>query len=159
MLDKLTAWLTPDKRKALYGALGVLGALVVSLGYTTDSTVAAVLGLIDAFLAVVILGLASYKAKRLDWTVAYGVLAALVAAVRVIGWIDDGAQGQVLMVLDAIGRLAPFIAFFRTDTTTPTGEPASEYVARHAVNSPDVVPSVVVDAEGAEGPQDPDGSA
>ena len=160
LIDKATAWLTPAKRKAIYGVLGVLGTLAVSLGYASDSTVANVIGLVDAALAVVILALASIKAKRLDWTVAYGVLATLVAAIRVIGWIDDGGEGQIIMVLDAVGRLAPFLAFFRTDPATETGEPMSEYVARHvAVNSPDVAPSVVVDTNSAEGPQDPDGSA
>ena len=76
------------------------------------------------------------------------------AAVRVMGWIDVGIEAQVLLVLDAIGRIAPFVAFFRTDTTTPTGEPSSEYVARHAVNSPDVVPSsVVVDTGEGDAPR------
>lgn len=145
VIDKALSWLTPEKRKAIYLMLGILGTVVVSMGYANDSLVTGVIGVIDAALAVVFLILASIKAKRMDWTIAYGVFAALIAAVRIVGWIDLDVETNVLMILDALGRIAPFIAFFRTDTGTPTGEPSAEYVARHAVNDSDVVVGSIVD--------------
>lgn len=130
-LDKLTAWLTPGRRKAIYSALAALGVVLVVLGVTTDSAVTGWIGVVDAVLSVAALALASWKARRVDWTAIYAVLAVLAGSLKVVGIINDGQESHILDVLAAATAAAPLlIAAIRTSSKTPTGEPVEEYTAR-----------------------------
>lgn len=131
-LEFLTAWLTPVRRKAIYTALGAIGVVLVLLGVATDSVVTGWIGVVNATLSVLALLLASWKAKRVDWTAIYGVLAVLAGTLKVVGVLTDGQESHVLDLLAAGTAAAPLIiAAVRTSPKTPTGEPVDEYNARH----------------------------
>ena len=132
-LDTAAGWLTPARRKAIYAALAALGAVLVVVGLATDSVVTGWVGIVDAVLGVAALLLASWKARRLDWTALYAAAAAVVTALKTAGVVLDGAAAHWLAVLAALTAAAPLIAAtLRTDPSTPTGEPLREYVGRHA---------------------------
>lgn len=133
MLNTLTAWLTPARRRAIYGALFALGMVLVAVGVVTESGVTGWVGLVDAILSVAALALASWKAKRADWTAVYGVLAVAAAAFKAVGLWSDWADAHVMSILAALTAAAPLLAAaIRTSPVTPTGEPEQEYDARHA---------------------------
>lgn len=133
-LDRTFDFLTPFRRQAIYRALAAAGLILVVLGLTTDSVVTGWVGVVDAVLSVAALALASWKAKRVDWTAIYGVLAVLVTALKVAGVVSDGQESHVLDVLAAFVAFAPLLAAaIRTSTETPTGEPVEEYAARHGI--------------------------
>lgn len=130
----LSAWLTPARRRSIYAALAAIGAILVVLGWTTDSVVTGWVGVADAVLSVVALILASVKARRVDFTALYAALAVVVGALKVVGVLQDGQASHILDVLAAAIAAAPLLlAALRTSTSTPTGEPVKEYNARHAV--------------------------
>ncbi|MBD3783716.1 MAG: hypothetical protein IE926_12325 [Micrococcales bacterium] len=133
-LRTAAAWLLdPAKRKAFYGLLGAAGTFLVVMGVATDSLVTGVAGVVVAALDLLALLLASWKAHRGDWTGIYAAAAAVVAALKVAGVLTDGQASHVLDILAAGVAIIPMLAaFLRTDTGTPTGEPESEYLARHA---------------------------
>lgn len=134
VITKATAWLTPGRRKAIYAALTALGGILVVLGVTTDSVVTGWVGVVDAVLSVAALALASVKARRVDWTAIYGVLAVLVGALKVVGILSDGQGSHILDVLAALIAFLPLLfATVRTTSATPTGEPLTEYNARHVL--------------------------
>lgn len=132
ILERATAWLTPARRRAVYTALGAVGVVLVLLGVSTESAVTGWVGVIDAVLAVAALLLASWKARRVDWTAIYAVLAVLAGALKVAGILNDGQESHILDLLAAGTAAAPLIiAAVRTSPKTPTGEPVQEYRARH----------------------------
>lgn len=133
LLDKAAGWLTPQRRRAIYGLLSLLGGLLVAFGVVTDSVVTGWLGLAGAVLSVAALVLASWKARRADWTVIYGAMAALVTALKVAGIVNDGQESHVLDTLAALMAAMPLVAAtMRTSPATPTGEPVEEYAPEHA---------------------------
>ena len=133
MLARLTDWLTPARRRAIYSALAGLGAVLTVAGLVRAEVVTGVLGIVQASLAVAALLLASWRARRVEWTALYAVAAALVTALKAAGIVEDGAASHALDVLAAVCAAAPLLAAaIRTDPSTPTGEPAAEYAARHA---------------------------
>jgi hypothetical protein len=133
MLDKLTTWLSPAGRKTLYAALAALSSIVAVLGWASESDVAGWVGLIQAVLSFVGLILAGIKARSVDWKVIYVVAAAVVAAVKAVGLIDDVLETQVNQVLAAVVAAVPLLmAFVRTDPSISTGEPADELADRLA---------------------------
>lgn len=137
MLDRfglfLERWLSPEGRKRIYGALAALGGILTLVGVVRQETVTSWLGITQAALGVAGLLLASWHAQRVDTIALYSLLAALVAALKAAGVVEDGTASHWLDVLAALAAAAgPFIAWTRTDPSTPTGEPATEYLARHA---------------------------
>lgn len=131
-LDRALAFLTPYRRQAIYRALFAIGTVLVISGVVTDSLVVGIAGLVDAVLAAVALGLASWKAKRLDMTLAYAAVAAIVVAFKALGIVQDGQASHYLDILSAVfATVGPLVAAIRTSTATPTGEPVEEYIARH----------------------------
>lgn len=128
MLD----FLTPEKRKAIYAALGALGTVVVLLGLAPQVDVDNWVALVPPVLGFFALVLASIKAKRVDYTAFYAAGAALVAALVAAGVINDGQASHIYELLAAGVAAVPLvIAALRTNTTVPTGEPVEEYRARH----------------------------
>lgn len=132
LVATLTAWLTPTRRKAIYAALSAFGVVLVLTGIATDSVVTGWVGVVDAVLSVLALALASWKARRVDWTAVYAVLAVLAGALKVVGILNDGQESHILDFLAAGSAALPLlIAAVRTSPQTPTGEPVDEYVSRH----------------------------
>ena len=132
MLDRIRTLLAPDRRQALYGLLRALTALVVMLGLTTQTAADSWVALAIAVVDVLALALASWHAQRLDMTALYATASALGAGLSAVGIVTGGQVDTVLKLVAAmitIGGLQ--LARARTDATTPTGEPAPEYLARH----------------------------
>ena len=132
-MDRLVAWLDPTKRKALYGLLLAAGTLLVILGYAPQVTVDNWVEVIVQALGVLGLLLASYRAKRLDYTGLYAAAAALVAALTVAGVVTSGQAEQAYALMAQAGiALSMFQAFVRTNSAVPTGEPLEEWRPKHA---------------------------
>lgn len=132
MISRIDAWLTPDRRRLIHGTIAAAGAVLVLTGAVRQEVVTGALGLVTAGLAVCSQILASVKARRVDMTRLYAAVAALIVALRVAGVITDGVQSHWLDIAAAIAAaLGPWLAASRTDPSTPTGEPAVEYDARH----------------------------
>lgn len=149
----LTAWLTPVRRRAIYAALAAVGVVLVLVGVATDSVVTGWIGVVDATLSLIALILASWKARRVDWTAFYAVAAVLAGSLKVAGVISDGQESHILDLLAAAVAAAPLlIAAIRTSPKTPTGEPVDEYNAKHA-GEISIDKIVIV----ADQPLDPDG--
>jgi hypothetical protein len=129
MLD----FLTPARRKAFYSLVAAVTALLVVAGIITPEIAASYGGLVVAGFEVVALVLSSIKARRADMTAIYAAGAALVVALRVAGILNDGDASHWTDVWSHVVALVPLVlAVIRTDTTTPTGEPAPELEARAA---------------------------
>lgn len=133
-MDKITAWLDPKKRKALYGLLLAAGTLLVILGYAPQVTVDNWVEVIVQALGVIGLLLAGWKAKRLDYTGIYLSVAALVTGLTAVGIVSDGQAAQAADFMAQAAIVLPmFEAFVRTNTSVPTGEPLEEWRRpRHA---------------------------
>lgn len=133
MLDKLSGWLSPAGRKAIYAAVGSLASILAILGYTNEVTIATWLGVLTAVLGAAAAVVAAFKARRVDYTVFYGAGAALVAALLAAGWMDEDAATRTDQIMTQLAVAIPLlIATFRTTSATPTGEPVVEHQARHA---------------------------
>jgi hypothetical protein len=133
-MDKLTAWLSPAGRKAIYAALGAIGTILVLLGLAPDVDVANWVEVVAAVLGVAALVLAAVKAKRVDYTAFYAAGAAVVATLVTAGVLNDGQASHIYEILAAAATAVPLvIAALRTNTTVPTGEPIDEYVAPEAI--------------------------
>ena len=132
MLDTITGWLTPARRKALYGIVATVTAVLVAVGVITTEAAASYGSLVVAAVEVLALALASIKARRADMTALYAVGAALLTALKVAGIITDGQESHYLDIFGHNVALVPLVvAFVRTDTQTPSGEPVEEYRSRH----------------------------
>jgi hypothetical protein len=125
--------LDPAKRKALYGLILAAGTLLVTLGYASEVTVQNWVEVIMQVVGVLGLLLASYNAKRLDYTGIYLAAAGLVAGLTGVGLITGGQGSQATdFMAQAVIVLPMFEAFVRTNTATPTGEPLAEWEPKHA---------------------------
>lgn len=124
------AFLTPTRRKAFYGLVTAVGGALVVAGVVTPDVAASYGSLVIAAFEVGSMVLGSFKARRWDWKAIYGVLAALVAGLKVVGWITPGQESYILDLLAHGIAIVPLVALFvRTDPRTATGEPSSEVVA------------------------------
>ena len=132
-MSRVAAWLDPTGRKRIYGALLAVGAVLVVAGIVTDSAVSGWVGVVDSTLSVAALLMASYQARKISWTALYAGAAVLAGSLRAVGILDEAVASHWLDILAAVCAAAPLvIAVIRTDPSTPTGEPAAEYAARHA---------------------------
>lgn len=132
MLATLTAWLSPARRRALYGLLAGIAVITSTLGLADTAWVTGVTGLVMAAFDVAALVLASINAKRILYTRIYAIGAAIIAAFKVLGIVVDGQDVQILDLLAKGVALIPLVlAFARTDPSTPTGEPSAEYADPH----------------------------
>jgi len=59
----------------------------------------------------------------------YGIATAVLPLLISLGWLDHEAAPLWLAVIGSV--LVPGMAAWHTDPSTPTGEPAVEYDARH----------------------------
>lgn len=134
-LARFVGWLLdPAKRKAFYGILGALGTLLVLSGVATDSAVTGWVGVVAAVLDLLALALGMVKAQRLDVKALYVGAAVVLAAAKVVGLLSVGQEAYLGHLINQALAIVPMVLLFlRTDTTTPTGEPASEYQARHTL--------------------------
>ncbi len=74
---------------------------------------------------------ASWHARRFDMLAIYTAAAVAVAALQTAGVLNDGTATRITTILAALTQvLGLALAYHRTDATTPTGEPAAEFVAR-----------------------------
>lgn len=120
-------FLDPAKRKLLYGVISALAVIVVTLGYAPQAAVDNWVEVITQVIGLLALVLASVKAKRVDYTAVYGGAAALVAALTVAGVLNEGVSSQIYDIMaQAVIALPLLVAFVRTDSSVPTGEPAAE---------------------------------
>lgn len=155
VIDRLSGWLTPARRKAIYAALVASGAVLTTLGTVSSSWVTGAVGIVDAALGVAALLLAARKAKRVEWKAAYAAFALLVAALKTAGVIGDGTASHWLDILAAAAAAGPLLAaMLRTDPATPTGEPLAEYVGRHAAPADPGPLNPTVSSEGVTYPSD-----
>lgn len=135
MIAAASDWLTPARRRRIYTALSAIGGVLTVAGLASPSLVSSSLGITQASLSVLALLLASWRARRADWTALYAGAAALITALRTGGILLEGQASHWLDVLSAACAAAPLIAAaLRTDPATPTGEPATEYTARHSTS-------------------------
>ena len=124
--------LNPAKRKALYGIVGAVAIIVVTLGILPQVTVDNWVGVVTQVIGLLALILSAIKAKRADFTAIYSGAAALVAALTVAGVFSSDAASKITDVLAQAVVILPLLwAFTRTDAAVPTGEPAVEYDAKH----------------------------
>lgn len=130
IIDRLNNWLTPEKRRATYTLVATLAALLVGMGIVDQAWVTSWLGVLSAALAAAALAVASIKARRPDMTAVYAVAAALVVGLRAAGVVQDGDASHWLELISTLAAATgPALAAWRTDPSTPTGEPAAEYGA------------------------------
>lgn len=132
ILDAITGWLTPARRKALYAAAAIIGTILVAVGLTDPETsttyVAAGVGVVEAFSLL----LAAIKARKGARQAAYALGAAVLVALKLAGVVTDGQESHVLELLGHGLALVPLVlAIVKTSPQTPTGEPVEEYRARH----------------------------
>lgn len=162
LLDRLTSWLSPARRKAIYTALTAISAIVATLGWATETQLAGWVGLVQAVLALAGLSLAALNARSVDWKVLYVLAAAVVTAVKTVGLIDGQLESTINQVLSgAIAAIPLLAAVVRTDTSVSTGEPADELAGRLATQqaaspplpAPDA-PAVDPEAYAAPSPSD-----
>lgn len=126
--------LNPTKRKALYGIFGAAAVILVTLGFAPKVTVDNWVEVAVQVVGLLALVLSSIKAKRADYTAIYGGAAALVGALTAAGIWNDSTASQIYDVMAQVAIALPLlVAFVRTDSSVSTGEPASEYIAKHAV--------------------------
>ena len=133
----MLTWLTPTRRKTIHAIFTAVAAIAVTLNLTTDDVVAPWLNVVSALLAIVSMLLGAVAAKRADWKAIYAGAAALIAAVAATGLISGEQANQAIRVVEQLIVLLPLVAItVRTDTTTPTGEPVQELVAREGTVGP-----------------------
>lgn len=119
--------MTPEVRKALYGILAALGTVLVTTNVLTGSQADSWLVVADATLGVAALVMAAIKTKRVDYTAFYLAGAALLAAFAGVNLFDPKILSVAGTVLQAATMMIPVIvAWLRTDTSTASGQPASE---------------------------------
>ena len=122
--------MTPEVRKALYGALAAVGTILVATKTLTDGQVNSWLLVADATLVVAALVMAAIKAKRVDYTVFYGAAAALLAAIAGLNLVAPNLLGVASQVLQlALVAVPVIVAWLRTDTSTASGQPVAEVVS------------------------------
>lgn len=126
-------WLTANRRKGIYAILALVGTTLTTFGVVSQGQVAPWLTLADAALAALALVLSSVAARRGDVKALYAAAAALIAALAGAGLITGTLRDQLTQVAANLAATLPMIlAYLRTDTATPSGEPAAEYAPRHA---------------------------
>lgn len=129
----LDDWIAPEGRAKIYATLAAIGAVLTGLGIVRDDVLQGWLGVANAILGVAALLVASWHAQRFDMVATYTALAVLVAGLQGVGLLDLTTATRATTILSAITQvLGLVLARARTDASTPTGEPAAEYDARHA---------------------------
>ena len=144
MIDRLSAELTPARRKEIYTLAATVGTVIVGAGMVDQEIVTSWLGVFQAALGAAALVMAAIKAQRVDMTAVYAVAAFAVIVLRAAGIITDGVASHWLDLVSTLtAAFGAWLAASRTDTVTPTGEPEDEYQARH-YPAPDVIPPPVL---------------
>lgn len=116
-----------DFRKALYGVIGAIGVLFVTLHVVPVGFDTTWLPVADGILGIIATVIAAVKAKRWDFKAIYLAVAAVLTALATTGVVDPSLLTSIDGLLFQLSILGSFLGFVRTDTATPTGEPLSEY--------------------------------
>lgn len=134
MIARLVVRLSPERRKAVYSLVLLLGSVLTVVGIGTDALYASWAMVVQAGLTVVALVVGAIAARRADMTALYAAAAALVVAMTGAGVWTDAIGDRVTQVLGLVVQMVPLILLvIRTDSSTATGEPVAEVAARHAV--------------------------
>ncbi len=132
MLDRLRALLSPATRRKLYMTLALVTGTLVTAGLVAPDVAEHWTGLVLAGFDALALVLATVNARRWNRAAIYATGAAVLSAVVGVGWLSDAQASQVRSVGGLLlGLAAVWLAAYRTDPDTPTGEPRDEYVGRH----------------------------
>lgn len=127
-------WNVPSHRKAVTAIVALVASCITVVGVLTEGQIEPWVVLVTAVLGALNLVSATIAAKRLDVSAVYGVLAALLAGLVGVGWVTQSLTDIVLQLATLLLAAVPqILILLRTDTTTATGEPAAEVVARRAV--------------------------
>mgnify|MGYP003529368190 FL=1 len=146
-MGSIWTWLAsldvPAKRRAVYAILAALGTLLTTWGLTTGD--AGWLSIAQATLTVGALVIGSIKARRVVWSGVYLACAGLVTATAAAGYIDPATASRSLEILSQVLTMVPLVILVvRTDPSTPTGEPASEYAGRHRHVPEQIIPGTTL---------------
>lgn len=124
----LRRWLvTLDEAQARRLAYAVVAAAVPIIGLVWSQEQAA--STASVIVAILLIIRAILRAQSLTAQLVYAVLAAIGTAAVAFQVLDPSLVSSVLGIVATM--LGTQIAALRTDPTTPTGEPALEYAARH----------------------------
>ena len=130
LIARIDGWLTPARRKRAHALVAASAATLVAVGALTPDVATSWAGLAVSALGISSMVLATIKARRVDMTAAYASVAAVIVAAQAAGILRDGVASHWLDTLAAVAAaIGPLVASWRTDPTTPTGEPAREYDA------------------------------
>jgi hypothetical protein len=135
VIDAVTEWLSPARRRNLYRLAVAAGALLVGMGIVdperSTTYVASAVAVVEGFALL----LAAVKAKRGVMKAAYAFGAAALVLGKVAGMLTDGQESHLLELGGHLLVMAPLVlAMVRTDPATPTGEPTAEYQAKHGTH-------------------------
>lgn len=133
MLDRLRSIVDPAVRQRIYQTVAVFVGVLVGAGLVTrevaDSWAALVIADLDAAAMV----MALIHVRRWSRAAIYAAALAVTAALVGTGLLTDAQASAGMQAVTAVLGLAGiWLAAYRTDPDTPTGEPGDEYVARHA---------------------------
>jgi len=132
VLSRIDAWLTPARRRLIHQTIGGIAAVLVVIGVAPQATITPWVAVASSALSVASMGLSTAKTRRADMARVYAVLAALILALAGAGVIESGtAQHWTEVQASLVATVGPWVAAYRTDPATPTGEPQVEYIARH----------------------------
>lgn len=136
-------WLTPARRKGIYGALAALGGALLVWGVVSDSQVQQWLAVADAGLTLLALAMASTAARRADWTRIYAAAAVLLGALVAAGVLSGDMGDKMTRTLAIAAAVLPlWRAYERTDTTVTSGAPTTEAAIPSAGEDLTIVPPV-----------------
>lgn len=134
VIDGVTEWLSPTRRRNIYRLAVAGGALLVGMGLVDTELSTTYIAAGVAVVEGLALLLASIKAKRGIMRAAYALGATVLVLGKVAGVVTDGQESHLLELGGHLLVMAPLVlAMWRTDPATPTGEPAAEYAARHSI--------------------------
>lgn len=133
MLDRLRSIVDPAVRQRIYQSVAVFVGVLVGAGVVTrevaDSWAALVIAGLDAAAMV----MALIHVRRWSRAAIYAAALAVTAALVGTGLLTDAQASAGMQAVTAVlGLAGVWLAAYRTDPDTPTGEPGDEYQARHA---------------------------
>ena len=136
LAERINAWLTPERRQAIYRTILTLGVLATAISPTLSTQVAQWTNLVVAVGTVGSLILAGIVTKAPQWPRIYAGMSALVVALVGASLITASAGDMAVRILEAVLTVAPLLMILaRTDTSTPDGSPLTEVAARRAAES------------------------
>lgn len=129
LASKINAYLTPERRQAIYKIIMVIGVLATAVSPAFSTPVAQWTAVITAVGTVASLILASVVTRAPQWPAIYNGLAGLITALVGASLFTTAVADQALRILQAVITVAPLLVILaRTDTRTIDGSPQAEVV-------------------------------